>query len=86
MKLSSPLPQSLPKECQKAARIRESGLSICPLSFLNIAVSSFVDSKNNGLDGVSGFLIWLPHIRDGVSDHTTQRLAKCQGICNLHRF
>ncbi|KAF9475639.1 DUF500-domain-containing protein [Pholiota conissans] len=36
MKLSSPLPQPLPKECEKAARIFQ----------------SFVDSGNNGLDGV----------------------------------
>ncbi|KAF8446327.1 hypothetical protein L210DRAFT_3529639 [Boletus edulis BED1] len=36
MKLSSPLPQSLPKECQKATKI----------------LSSFVDSRNNGLDGI----------------------------------
>ncbi|KAF7306585.1 Ysc84 domain-containing protein [Mycena indigotica] len=34
-KLSSPLPQPLPKECQKAAKI----------------FNSFVDSGNNGLDG-----------------------------------
>ncbi|KAH7912989.1 hypothetical protein BJ138DRAFT_1082431 [Hygrophoropsis aurantiaca] len=36
MKFSSGLPQSLPKECTKAAKI----------------FTSFVDSKNNGLDGV----------------------------------
>ncbi|KAJ7102318.1 hypothetical protein B0H15DRAFT_324987 [Mycena belliarum] len=36
MKLNSPLPQTLPKECAKAAKIFE----------------SFVDSGNNGLDGV----------------------------------
>ncbi|KAG9314700.1 Las1-like-domain-containing protein [Chiua virens] len=36
MKLNSPLPQTLPKECQKAAKI----------------FSSFVDSKHNGLDGI----------------------------------
>ncbi|KAJ7225901.1 hypothetical protein GGX14DRAFT_490316 [Mycena pura] len=36
MKLSSPLPQPLPKECEKAAKI----------------FKSFVDSSNNGLDGV----------------------------------
>ncbi|KAK7064559.1 DUF500-domain-containing protein [Favolaschia claudopus] len=36
MKLNSPLPQPLPKECQKAANI----------------FKSFVDSGNNGLDGV----------------------------------
>ncbi|KAF5384753.1 hypothetical protein D9757_006263 [Collybiopsis confluens] len=36
MKLNSPLPQSLPKECLKAAKIFQ----------------SFVDSGNNGLDGV----------------------------------
>ncbi|KAG1716774.1 hypothetical protein ID866_372 [Astraeus odoratus] len=36
MKLNSALPQTLPKECEKAVRI----------------FSSFVDSKNNGLDGV----------------------------------
>ncbi|KAF9243748.1 hypothetical protein BU15DRAFT_42571 [Melanogaster broomeanus] len=36
MKFSSPLPQTLPKECIKAANI----------------FASFVDSKNNGLDGI----------------------------------
>ncbi|KAJ7139736.1 hypothetical protein C8R44DRAFT_694372 [Mycena epipterygia] len=36
MKLNSPLPQPLPKECAKAAKI----------------FKSFVDSSNNGLDGV----------------------------------
>ncbi|KAJ7693688.1 hypothetical protein B0H17DRAFT_1059529 [Mycena rosella] len=36
MKLNSPLPQPLPKECEKAAKI----------------FKSFVDSSNNGLDGV----------------------------------
>ncbi|KAJ6501687.1 hypothetical protein C8R47DRAFT_237635 [Mycena vitilis] len=36
MKLNSPLPQPLPKECLKAAKI----------------FKSFVDSSNNGLDGV----------------------------------
>jgi len=36
MKLNTPLPQSLPKECQKASKI----------------FNSFVDSGNNGLDGV----------------------------------
>jgi lipid-binding SYLF domain-containing protein len=36
MKLNSPLPQPLPKECLKAAKIFQ----------------SFVDSGNNGLDGV----------------------------------
>ncbi|KAH7883942.1 hypothetical protein F5I97DRAFT_1896922 [Phlebopus sp. FC_14] len=36
MKFNSPLPQTLPKECNKAARI----------------FGSFVDGKNNGLDGV----------------------------------
>ncbi|KAL4068389.1 hypothetical protein V8B97DRAFT_1873352 [Scleroderma yunnanense] len=36
MKLNSMLPQTLPKECEKAVRI----------------FSSFVDSRNNGLDGV----------------------------------
>ncbi|KAI0064899.1 DUF500-domain-containing protein [Artomyces pyxidatus] len=36
MKLNNPLPQSLPKECEKAAKI----------------FKSFVDSGNNGLDGV----------------------------------
>ncbi|KAI0316308.1 hypothetical protein OF83DRAFT_1264941 [Amylostereum chailletii] len=36
MKLNNPLPQSLPKECDKAARI----------------FKSFVDHGNNGLDGV----------------------------------
>ncbi|PFH54751.1 hypothetical protein AMATHDRAFT_38017 [Amanita thiersii Skay4041] len=36
MKLNNPIPQSLPKECEKAARI----------------FKSFVDSGNNGLDGV----------------------------------
>ncbi|ETW75827.1 hypothetical protein HETIRDRAFT_38024 [Heterobasidion irregulare TC 32-1] len=36
MKLNSPLPQTLPKECDKAAKI----------------FKSFVDSGNNGLDGV----------------------------------
>ncbi|CDO71202.1 hypothetical protein BN946_scf184845.g73 [Trametes cinnabarina] len=36
MKFNSPLPQPLPKECQKAAQI----------------FKSFVDSGNNGLDGV----------------------------------
>ncbi|KAL1747298.1 hypothetical protein HDZ31DRAFT_32248 [Schizophyllum fasciatum] len=36
MKFNSPLPQSLPKECAKAAKIFQ----------------SFVDSANNGLDGV----------------------------------
>ncbi|KIK71397.1 hypothetical protein GYMLUDRAFT_149115 [Collybiopsis luxurians FD-317 M1] len=36
MKLNSPLPQTLPKECLKAAKI----------------FKSFVDSGNNGLDGV----------------------------------
>ncbi|KAJ6574737.1 hypothetical protein B0H19DRAFT_933094 [Mycena capillaripes] len=36
MKLNSPLPQTLPKECLKAAKI----------------FKSFVDSSNNGLDGV----------------------------------
>lgn len=36
MKLNSPLPQPLPKECEKAAKI----------------FKSFVDSGNNGLDGV----------------------------------
>ncbi|EIN13414.1 DUF500-domain-containing protein [Punctularia strigosozonata HHB-11173 SS5] len=36
MKFNSPLPQPLPKECQKAAKI----------------FHSFVDSANNGLDGV----------------------------------
>jgi hypothetical protein len=86
MKFNSPLPQTLPKECQKAAKIREFGL-FCNLRFLNISdhtVSSFADGKNNGLDGVSGFLIQLPCILDRVSDHTTQRPAKCQGICDLH--
>ncbi|KAG2070724.1 DUF500-domain-containing protein [Suillus decipiens] len=36
MKFNTPLPQALPKECAKAAKI----------------FSSFVDNKNNGLDGV----------------------------------
>ncbi|KAG2109626.1 uncharacterized protein F5147DRAFT_691601 [Suillus discolor] len=36
MKFNTPLPQTLPKECTKAAKI----------------FSSFVDNKNNGLDGV----------------------------------
>lgn len=36
MKLNTPLPQPLPKECSKAANI----------------FKSFVDSGNNGLDGV----------------------------------
>jgi len=36
MKLNSPLPQTLPRECQKAAKI----------------FASFVDGKNNGLDGI----------------------------------
>ncbi|CAA7259976.1 unnamed protein product [Cyclocybe aegerita] len=36
MKLTNPLPQPLPKECEKAAKI----------------FKSFVDSSNNGLDGV----------------------------------
>ncbi|KAG2123606.1 hypothetical protein DEU56DRAFT_829361 [Suillus clintonianus] len=36
MKFNTPLPQTLPKECAKAAKI----------------FSSFVDNKNNGLDGV----------------------------------
>ncbi|KXN81111.1 hypothetical protein AN958_06065 [Leucoagaricus sp. SymC.cos] len=36
MKFNTPLPQSLPKECEKAAKIFQ----------------SFVDSRNNGLDGV----------------------------------
>jgi len=36
MKLNTPLPQTLPKECEKAAKI----------------FGSFVDSNNNGLDGV----------------------------------
>ncbi|KAF9229713.1 DUF500-domain-containing protein [Gyrodon lividus] len=36
MKFSSPLPQTLPKECNKAAQI----------------FASFVDSRNNGLDGI----------------------------------
>lgn len=61
MKLNSPLPQTLPKECQKAAKIREYG-PCCELRLLNITVSSFVDSKNNRLDGVSSFVIRLPHI------------------------
>jgi hypothetical protein len=55
MKFNTPLPQTLPKECTKAAKICEYllaslwatiGLTLCP-------VSSFVDNKNNGLDGVS---------------------------------
>ncbi|KIJ07605.1 hypothetical protein PAXINDRAFT_173409 [Paxillus involutus ATCC 200175] len=36
MKFSSPLPQTLPKECNKAAQI----------------FASFVDGRNNGLDGI----------------------------------
>ncbi|KAH0838639.1 hypothetical protein J3R83DRAFT_6962, partial [Lanmaoa asiatica] len=36
MKLNSPLPQTLPKECQKAAKI----------------LSSFVDGRSNGLDSI----------------------------------
>lgn len=36
MKFNTPLPQTLPKECTKAAKI----------------FSSFVDNKNNGLDGI----------------------------------
>jgi len=36
MKFSTPFPQTLPKECDKAAKM----------------FMSFVDGKNNGLDGV----------------------------------
>ncbi|KAF8557356.1 DUF500-domain-containing protein [Imleria badia] len=36
MKFNSPLPQTLPKECQKAAKI----------------LSSFIDSRDNGLDSI----------------------------------
>jgi hypothetical protein len=51
-KLVNPLPQALPKECAKAANIC-AWLSYISLYSRNIfPVKSFVDSGNNGLDGV----------------------------------
>ncbi|KAG6837887.1 hypothetical protein H0H93_013040 [Arthromyces matolae] len=44
MKLNSPIPQPLSKECSKAARIYQ--------FHLVLSVKSFVDDHNNGLDGV----------------------------------
>ena len=65
MKLNTPLPQPLPKECAKAARICE----FPSLTFWTTqkgpdppcAVKSFVDHGNNGLDGVRSFIYgyWL---------------------------
>ena len=52
-KFSTPLPQPLPKECEKAARICK-GHSICLLLLLCSlpTVHSFGDSRGDGLDGV----------------------------------
>ncbi len=52
-KLVNPLPQALPKECAKAANICAWLSCISSLHEYNIfPVKSFVDSGNNGLDGV----------------------------------
>ena len=54
MKFNTPLPQPLQKECSKAAQICTS----CELvargdpDLRRLPVKSFVDSGNNGLDGV----------------------------------
>ncbi len=60
-KLGNPLPQPLPKECAKADRIC---MSLCPFPALctlmlrnRPAVNGFVDSGNNGLDGVRIILL-----------------------------
>jgi lipid-binding SYLF domain-containing protein len=54
MKLNSPLPQSLPKECAKAAKICKYiwlSTQLQP-TYHHPLVRSFVDGGNNGLDGV----------------------------------
>lgn len=63
-KLGNPLPQPLPKECTKAARIC---MSLCHPVCTYIhhtwpTVNSFVDSGNNGLDGVRVVLLELIHL------------------------
>lgn len=63
MKLNNPLPQALPKECNKAAKICALELkSYIPLmrltgDFFELKGRSFVDSGNNGLDGVCESLL-----------------------------
>jgi lipid-binding SYLF domain-containing protein len=52
MKLNSPLPQSLPKECAKAAKICQYPVFVFHNDLIHILVRSFVDRGNNGLDGV----------------------------------
>jgi SH3 domain-containing YSC84-like protein 1 len=53
-KVNSPLPQSLQKECGKAAKICElpSFKRTASIILKLATVASFVDSGNNGLDGV----------------------------------
>ena len=63
MKLSSPLPQPLPKECVKAARIcMFYSRRLTWTSLMSFVVNSFVDQGNNGLDGVSESLPVLESI------------------------
>lgn len=52
MKFNTPLPQSLSKECAKAAKICAYTTLFKPSRTNIILVQSFVDSRNNGLDGV----------------------------------
>ena len=52
-KLQNPLPQALPKECAKAAKICTLPVLSYPFTHTNaFTVKNFVDSGNNGLDGV----------------------------------
>lgn len=70
MKFNTPLPQPLPKECEKAAKICAcfsftpelvslyALMLSTPVALSNL-VKSFVDNGNNGLDGVRRYLKYL---------------------------
>jgi SH3 domain-containing YSC84-like protein 1 len=51
-KFSTPLPQPLPKECEKAARICGTDCWLLYIYPDALLVQSFGDSRNDGLDGV----------------------------------
>jgi len=52
MKFNNPLPQPLPKECEKAAKICAQKNPTTIILLTTTSVKSFVDSTNTGLDGV----------------------------------
>lgn len=90
MKLNTPLPQPLPKECAKAAKIcTSSRLAMeSTADFFCLAVKSFVDSGNNGLDGVRHPLV-IPSVERQLEQtlgYPEGGTSECERLRHFHHL